>query len=54
MGGNEALVEHEKHTQQATNYEYSFERTVEDLDSEPDERTPDEAPAADESLFRLV
>ena len=54
MGDNEALVEHEKHSRQARNYEYSFDRAVSDLESEQEESAADETPAVDQSPFTLV
>ena len=55
MGGNEALVEHEKHAEQAKNYDYSYDAAVKSLETEEEESSPaEESPAVDESLFTLV
>ena len=54
MGGSDALVEHEKHSEQAKNYEYDFDKTLRSLESEQDEQPTEESPAADESFFTLV
>ncbi|XP_037078541.1 uncharacterized protein LOC119099487 [Pollicipes pollicipes] len=56
MGGQEALLEHDKNRQLARNYEYSFEEAVRDLDESPLDEEDEPASAAndDESLFTLV